>query len=206
MRLAALVIVLLLVSGAARAEETLKPPPNPTVFSHQYFVRTLVGGGQATSLPADDRSANTNLTFEWGSFPLMGSFGTGFSLSSALDGKEQWSVVTAGIFAKLDLTYLFISGLLGRTTPSPSFPYRLQFGGRLGVAASQSYRPTHDVPDTSSYTLVRPETESFFDFEKSLDAAAAYSLVVRGALDTSVNLSSLFRWSVSLGLNYGWDR
>jgi hypothetical protein len=173
-------------------------------FTHRYFVRTLVGLGDAPDRPADDSGAGAVLTFEWGAFPLGNVLGTGLSVSSFLDTHRQWSVTTAGLFAKVDLTYLFISGLWA-VVPDPAFPFRLQLGGRLGLAASESFRPKQDVPDIGPYVLARPEVESFVDFELPQPSDPRFSLLGRGALDTSVNLSTFFRWSFSFGVSYGWD-
>lgn len=217
MKRAALMIGLMVVcrpSWAADERDYSCPPSTEdcSSFSRHYFIRTLIGFGQAAQVPADDQwgtwpnSGSTVLTFEWGTFPLNGALGTGFSASATADVKSQWTVITPGLFAKLDLTYVFISGLWA-TRPRADFPYRIQFGGRLGLGASQSFRPTQDVPETRPYTLLRPEVESFFDFEKSLDVDRRdFSFVVRPALDTSINLSTVFRWSVQVGLSYAWDR
>lgn len=180
-------------------------------FEYPHAVRMLVGLGYVPSLPSDDRSSkylpdNMVMTAEIGGHPLSGALGTGFSVSTAMDVRGLWSVLTPGLFAKLNLTYLFLTGLWTYGPPPPAFPFRLKVGGRLGVGISQSTRPSGDVPNAATYVLIRPELLDFVDIEWPLGSDRAYSFVARGALDTPVNLSSVFRWSVSAGLSYGWGQ
>jgi hypothetical protein len=90
--------------------------------------------------------------------------------------------------------------------PPDHFGWRLQVGGRLGLGISQSTRPSADVPYAVAYVLVRPELLDFVDLELPVGGCNAYSIVIRGATDTPVNLSSVFRWSVSAGVSYGWGQ
>ncbi len=168
-------------------------------------MRTLVGLGGVPSLPKDDNTGNLVLTTEVGGHPLTGALGTGVSISSTEDLKGLWSVVTPGIFAKLDLTYLFLSGLWA-CDPPPHFPLRIQMGSRLGLGISESFRASADVPVDSPYTLLRPELQSTLDFEMPLGGDRVYSLIARAAIDAPVNVSEVFRWSFSFGLGYGWGR
>jgi hypothetical protein len=209
MKRAALALAVLLFPAISRAAqepcatEASEPPCARPPFVYPDLVRTLVGIGGAPMLPPDDRTANLVLTAEIGGHPLGGALGTGLSISSVLDFKQLWSVVTPGLFAKIDLTYLFLSGLW-RIAPPPEFPFRLQLGGRLGLGVSESTRPSADVSYAVPYTLVRPELQNFADLEIPVDALHVYSFVLRGAIDTPVNLSGVYRWSFSTGLNYGW--
>ncbi|HEY4014463.1 MAG TPA: hypothetical protein VGM06_14075 [Polyangiaceae bacterium] len=187
---------------AAPPQETDASPPPP--FVYPALVRTLVGLGRATRLPKDDDAPSVVMTVEVGEHPLGGALGTGISLSSALDSKGLWSVVTPGLFATLDLTYLFLSGLWAYEPPP--FAGRLRVGSRLGIAVSESYRPSGDVPYAPPYMLIRPELQSFVDLEWPLDRRQVYSLVGRAAIDTSVNLSDAFRWSFSAGIDYAWGQ
>src|SRR5205085_12562188 len=136
---------------------------------------------------------------EIGHRPLGGALGTGFAFSSATDVKGRYTVVTPGVFAKLDLTYLFLSGIWA-TTPPNCFPFRLQLGARAGLGVSESIRRD---PAPSTYVLVRPELQSFFDLEIPIDRDRVTSIVVRGSVDTSVNIQTLFRWALAIGLSYG---
>jgi hypothetical protein len=217
--LAFLVVLAFLVAltpGVAHADGEPCAPAKPCthaasevdpLFPNPMVLRTLVGMGAAFQLPADDRAAAAFITAEVGGHPLTGAFGTGFSVSTAIDFRGLWSVFTPGIFAKLDLTYLLLSGLW-RVAPSPeSFSWaHVQVGGRLGLAISESKRPS-EIPYSTQYFLLRPELETFLDVEwahcKRL-RDIGLTPMIRGALDTSVNYSDMFRWSVSLGLNYGW--
>jgi hypothetical protein len=208
MRSLALVAAGMLVSSVALADEKPCEPAAPggesgPPFAYPKMVRTLVGFGYVPKLPSDDRTANVSLTEEIGGHPLTGALGTGFSISSTTDLKGLWSVVTPGLFVKLDLTYLFLSGLWA-CSPSRIFPFRLQLGGRLGLGISESTRPKGDVPGAAQYVLLRPELQSFFDVEIPIGTDRIYSVVGRGAFDGSVNLSDVFRWSFSMGINYGW--
>lgn len=165
-------------------------------FAHDAFLRTFVGAGGLASGP----SSNVIFGTEIGHRPLGGGLGTGFAFSSATDVHGRYTVLTPGLFAKLDLTYLFLSGGWA-TTPPNCFPFRLQLGSRLGLGISESFRST---PAPSTYVLVRPELQPFFDVEVPLDRDRVYSIVVRGSIDTSVNLEAWFRWGVAIGLSYGW--
>jgi hypothetical protein len=169
-----------------------KTPP----FAHNAFVRTFAGAGGLASGPS------TNVVFgtEIGHHPLGGALGTGFAFSSATDVQGRYTVLTPGVFAKLDLTYIFLSGIWA-TTPPNCFPFRLQLGSRAGLGISESFRRD---PAPFTYVLLRPELQPFFDVEVPVDRDRVYSIVFRGLLDTSVNLETLFRWGFAIGLSYGW--
>jgi hypothetical protein len=228
MRCLALVVAGALLSAAARAEPP-DPPPSPpppapvtltpTPLPNPTFVRMLVGLGSAPNLPKDDNAPNTVMTAELGGHPFRGALETGFSFSSANDLKGYWSVVTPGIFAALDLTYVFATGFWTYQLPGPNptptcslaatrrsgLPcFRLRLGGRLGLSLSSSSRPD-DVPYASTYQLVRPELQPFLDVEVPV-STDRFSLVLRGAFDSPVNLSTLFRWNVTAGLSYAYDK
>jgi hypothetical protein len=175
------------------APDADRPPP----FAYPKFVRTLAGVGGAPRIP----TLNVVVTAEVGGRPLRGAFGTGVSFSYAMDATGQYTVFSPGIFAKLDLTHVFLGGFWAIEPPS-DFPLRLQVGSRFGADVSESFQRS---PFASTYALIRPELQSFVDVEVPIDAARTLSVVVRGALDTSVNLGDLFRWSASVGLAYGWS-
>ena len=169
-----------------------KTPP----FAYNAFVRTFAGVGGLASGSA------SNIVFgtEIGHHPLGGALGTGFAFSSATDVNGRYSVVTPGVFAKLNLTYLFLSGIWA-TTPPNCFPFRLQLGSRAGLGVSESIRRN---PAPFTYVLVRPELQPFFDLEIPVNRDRVTSIVLRGSVDTSVNLQTLFRWAFAIGLSYGW--
>jgi hypothetical protein len=213
MNVAALVLAQALSPGAP-ATDAGATPRDPCVleccqapFVHDWFFRGLVGAGSVPNLPTDDRTGNMVLTAEVGAHPLQGAFATGFSLSNASDWKGHWSVVTPGLFGQLDLTYLLLSGLWAYQ-PQRDFPFRLAVGSRLGLGVSESFRPSDGLPaDTyaPAYRLLRVELMSFLDLDIPLTADRHYALVARAAVDTPVNVSSVFRWSGSVGISSAWS-
>ena len=185
-----------------RIGEDVSPPFPP--YAYSKFFQTLVGLGAAKGVG----STALVLTTEIGHHPLAGALGTGFSLSSATAMDGRWTVITPGLLAKLDLTYVFTGGLWAAPPPD-DFPFRLQLGGRLGLGISESFPAK--VPYASSYLLVRPELQPFLDIEllppiawACLPKDRVFSLIVRLAIDAPVNLGNVFRLSGSIGLNYGW--
>jgi hypothetical protein len=217
MKRLAIVLVTLALPRVASAQDCDKQSNRvdttegkPAPFDSPHMVRLLVGLGYVPSLPMDDRSSNllpddTMITTEIGGHPLSGALGTGVSISVTTDIRGYWTVLTPGLFAKLDLTYLLLSGLW-RYTPPDDFPIRLQAGGRLGLGVSQSTRPKSDVPNAEQYVLIRPELLDFLDLEIPLGGDRIYSFVLRGAMDTPINLSGVYRWGISAGLSYGWGQ
>lgn len=169
-------------------------------YAHSMFVRTLVGLGGVPGV----QSANATLTAELGGRPFsqppwdIGAFSTGIGFTSTTDLTGRFSLMALGLFAKMDLTHNFLSGLWS-VPPRRSFPFRLQIGARLGIAASESFSKE------SHYVLVRPEMLYFLDLEVPVDDRRIHSILLRGALDTSVDTSDPFRWSLSIGLDYGWN-
>jgi hypothetical protein len=203
-RLAVAFAVLLLPNVCHASDDPCACATAP--YDYPRLVRTLLGtGGSGTQLPAGDRLGDVVMTTELGGHPFSGALGTGASLSSTLDIGGLWSVVTPGIFAKFDLTYVFLTGLWASAVPC-DFPFRLQLGGRLGLSLSQSSRSRADLPSEQPYSLVRPELETFFDVERPLGTDRSWSLVARGAIDSAFNLSGIYRWSVSFGVSYGWGQ
>lgn len=203
-----LTLALLLAARSSGAGPTplCEPSSDVTVppFAPKWFARTLVGSGAAWQTPLDDRGPDLAETAEFGAYPLGGALAAGVSLSNASDLKNLWAVTTPGIFAKIDLTYWFLTGMYSCAPAPRRFPFRVQLGSRIGLGISESFRPLSDVPDVSPFKLLRPELLSFVDAEFPVPPEKHYAIVVRGGVDTSVNLSSLFRWSVSLGLAYAW--
>ena len=176
-------------------------------FSSPWFFRILAGGGGVPELPRDDNAGHVVFTAEIGHQPVAdktgGALSTGFSISSAEDANSHWSVITPGLFAQLDLTYVLLSGLWARVPPS-SFPVRLNLGSRLGVGISESFRPQQDLPYAQSFLLLRPEVMSYLQVNVPLDDRHQYVIVARGAIDTSANLGELYRWSFAGGFAYCW--
>jgi hypothetical protein len=181
-----------LASQSARADDAKDAAPKET-WSQPWYARMVVGVGGLMDVPATDLV----LTAEIGHRPFQGALATGGSFSSASDLAGSWAAITLGAFAKLDLTYLFLSGLWSKQ-PAPSTPIRVQLGSRIGITASDSFGLT------PLYTLVRAEMEPFLDLEFPLDAKHTYGFVFRSALDTSVSFNAVFRWSFAIGFSYGW--
>jgi hypothetical protein len=168
-------------------------------------LRFLAGVGGVPALPQDDNAAHLVMTTEVGGHLLGGPLATGVSLSTVVDTDQHWSVFTPGLFAKLDLTYLFMTAFFLYDDIVYDPVLRLQLGGRLGVGFSDSTRPNQDVPYAPSYQLWRPELQSFVDLEYPL-RNTAYALVLRSAVDTGVNLGTVYRYSFSFGLDYAWGK
>jgi hypothetical protein len=194
MKAALLALLIVAFPSLAHAD----PPP----FDPHYFFRALVGVGSVPNLPRDDESGNVVFTAEVGGHPLSGALATGVSISTASDMLGNWYVLVPGLFAELDLTYLFLTGFWTYDPPE-EFPFRLELGSRLGLARSESFRS--EIPYAQPYTLFRPELGSFLDFAYPL-CDCDQALVLRTAVDTSVNIETAFRWSVSVGLKAAWGQ
>lgn len=206
----------LLVAGAvamaprpARAEPQSKIPTS--TYDYLDYVRLFVGVG---SVPQPELfescNANTALTFEIAHRPFHGALSTGFSFSSVTDVNGLWNVLTPGAFAKLDLTYVFTSGLWSHRPTLHPF-VRILVGARVGFGVSQSFVHIQSTADsryeaTSSYVLVRPEMEPIVDLEFPFGHRHDFAFVARGAVDTPVTFDTIFRWSVSLGIGYAWGK
>jgi hypothetical protein len=197
---AVLLVVAELLTPAVAAAQQADAPRDPG-YSYPRFMRTMVGLGSAPNLPRDDNQPNVVFTTEIGGRPLSGALGTGVSLSETIDTAGQWSVLTPGLLAQLDLTYLFATAFYSYPPP-PRALVHLEVGARLGFAFSQSSRP--DVAYAAMYSLWRPELQPFFDADIPLPGDRHYTLLMRGALDGPVNMSDIFRWSLSVGFNYAW--
>jgi len=197
MRRAALACLLATWIASSNAHADAAPTADATSaprFAQPWYVRTLAGFGQLSDVQS---SSDLVLTTEIGHRPFFGALATGASFSSSTDMNGAWTAVVVGAFAKVDLTYLFLSGVWSRRPPPSAWP-RFQLGSRLGMAVSDSFgvKPL--------YTLVRAEMEPFLDVEIPLDDDHVYAIVARFALDTSVSFNALFRWSGAIGFSYGW--
>jgi len=200
MRRAALVAAIVCAAPVARAEAPKE--------DYLDYARLFVGFGSVPFPdPAESVNMTTAFTLEIAHRPFDGALSTGFSISSVTDVNGSWNVITAGPFAKLDLMYVFTSGLWSHE-PARHPPLRILVGARIGFAASQSFvhvTPTEDsrFQDATSYVLFRPELQPVLDFEVPFGLRHELALSLRGALDTSVALDT-FRWSVALGFGYAW--
>ncbi|MFO0587449.1 MAG: hypothetical protein U0441_07915 [Polyangiaceae bacterium] len=197
-----------LFAAAASAEEPAGPetPPIPPrdarpTYAQAMSLHALFGLGGIPGV----RSMNGSLTTEFGSRPFHGnnndpsafSTGIGYAVTSDFNGK--YSILSLGLFAKLDLTYVFLSGFW--THPfAPDFPFRVQAGGRLSISMSDSFgglvRP---------YTLVRPEVTPFVDLEIVANKARTTAFVLRAAYDDTLDIEQP-RYTVAIGLDYGWKQ
>jgi hypothetical protein len=204
---------LLVETGMARAgAECAASPPVESATSagpaplHKWFLRGLSGWGGVPQLPADDRAPHLVLDLEIGAYPLGQIVSTGASASFALDAYRQWTVWSGGLFAQIHVTSLFLSGLWAYPYDPRQVPFRLDVGERVGIASSDSRRPANDVPDGPTYTLIRPELMTFAELGISIRPQRDLFFLLRAALDTSVNLETLFRASGSVGLEYSWGK
>ena len=192
------------IARPARAADPDASPPRP--YTYPFFFAAYAGAGSAAT-PA---GLGAGGTWELGHRPFGGALSTGFSTSWMSDVTGRWTVVTPGLLAKLDLTYIALSGFWSRT-PKPTFPLRVHAGARVGVGFSWSSQniaatATDAYQLSSTYMLVRPEMETFVDVERPLGVRRTWSVLLRGALDTPVTYDDLFRWSVSIGVSYAWGR
>jgi hypothetical protein len=170
------------------------------VFVQSRFLRHLAGGG---ALPgATDGLFTTSI--DYGVHPFEGAFATG--VWSTISAASSWSVGSFGVFLELDLTYVALSHLWDHNPPA-TFPFRLQAGAHLGLDASQSFLPRPELPNPKAYVLFRPSTQGYVTLEIPVtEGAPRFSVLVRGAIDGAVSLNTLYRWSLSAGFSYGYDR
>jgi hypothetical protein len=205
---AAVVAVGLVPTAAVAQEKSATEEASCTDgrFSCDWFFKGFVGLGAVPHAPADDNKVSAVTTAEIGAFPLHGAFATGLSVSSASDWEGHWMVLTPGLFGQIDLTYVLLSGLYAYEPP-PKFSFRLAIGSRIGLGISESFRPSDSNPTEKyapSYMLLRPEMMTYLDLEVPIPGCRYYAIVGRGALDTAVNMSNLFRWSGAIGLRSAW--
>lgn len=170
-------------------------------FGNPNYVRILLGGG---GVPLVD-GPSMGFGGEWGAHAFGGAFSTGFSwsLEGALNGR--WVVTVPGLFVQLDLTYVLLSGFWNHAPPA-DFPFRVQVGERLGLGISSSFPPPEAEPWASPYLLMRPELHTFVDVAFPFGGDPYRLLFVRAALDSATTVVSIvpFRWSVSVGMTWGW--
>ncbi|MGH7440099.1 MAG: hypothetical protein ACRENE_30785 [Polyangiaceae bacterium] len=171
---------------------------------YKWFARLVTGAGATPSTPLDDSSDFFAWTGEVGARPLGRVLATGVSFSQGQDVLGLWSVWSVGLFAEIDVTFVLLSGLWAYEPP-PRFPFRLDLGSRLGVAYSQSSRPASDVEGGPQYNLIRPETQSYLELAVPLGEARMLSVMLRGAVDTSVNYETAFRWTGLAGVELSWS-
>lgn len=143
-------------------------------------------------------------TVDWGLHPFDGAFSTGTSFSVAADFHRVWSLGAAGVFVQLDLTYLFLSGLWA-VQPPAHFPFRVQLGSRVGLDVSRSEMDRPELPEPEIYWLVRPALHNYVDVEIPIGSARRFTLVLRAAIDTPANLSTVYRWNFSIGGSWGYE-
>jgi hypothetical protein len=203
--IAASVFLLAQPVGACPIEPTSRAATQADAPPYRWFVRELIGGGDAKHLPLDDGVANWEVTGEVGGYPLGRVFATGLSVSYARDFYGHWMVFTPGLFAQINVTALLMSGLFAYDDDPQKVPFRIEWGERLGLGLSKSERPENDFPNSPSYQLWRPEVHSYVDVAVPLGREARHAIVGRGAIDTPVNLASLFRYSFSLGVEFAWE-
>jgi hypothetical protein len=168
-------------------------PPTPYVYTS--YVHAFAGMG---AVPG----AHTPFfvtTIDVGRHPFGGAFSAGVSGSFASDPSAGWMLGAFGVQLRLDLTYLFLSGFWAERF-DPCFPIHIQLGARLGAALSEA---TALHP---SYWLARFELQPELDVEVPLGRRRVSSVIVRGALDSSMSLDGLFRWSILVGYGFAWGQ
>ncbi len=183
----------------ALASSVAAAAPAPGPFSYPRYLRLLPGIGAVPLVTGTD----TAFTLDGGVHSFDGAFSTGVSGSGAADNHGRFLVGSFGLFVQLDLTYLILSCLWSHP-PQPNWPVRLQVGSRIGMDLSVSWAPRPELPRPPDYWLLRPALYSFVDVEVPLGPARAWSLILRGSVDSAVNLGSVYRWCVGVGVGYGW--
>jgi hypothetical protein len=176
-----------------------------SLYVPDWSFRAFAGAGEVFApVPHDDpHGANVVLTSEIGYHLVGPAFVTGLSLSTAADVRGLWFVAVPGFFGQIDLTYLLTTGLRAYDPPSPgTVPFLLLLGTRLGLATSQSTYANE--PNLAPYTLVRPELGSYAEID--LLFGRKWGPVLRGTIDTSVNLETAYRWNVSAGFITSWGK
>lgn len=189
-----MVTPLLLALALATAAD--QPPPT---FGFSRFLRTTVALG---SVPRVGGRFLAD-TLEWGLRPFEGAFATGLSLTGGGDALNRWFTFTGGVFLELDLTYLFLTGFWA-VKPPKWFPFRLHLGTRIGIDFSASWQPRDEEPSPRPYQLLRPALHTFVDLELPLGPRTDLSLFLRGSMDTPMNVSSVYRWSLGVGFCWGY--
>jgi hypothetical protein len=206
-------IALLLLAPAARAQtQTLDTPYILHDYIHTFFG---MGGSPNVTPPI------LITTFEIGRHPFrswrssrtfdgkpvtdrrtitFGAFSAGASLAGGWDPGGQLLYAAAGLRFAIDLTYVFLSGLWSTVDFDQCFPFHVTLGERLTIAYtdSRSIKPAYD--------LARVEAETALDFEVPIGRRRQHSVIVRGAIDSSVALDSTFRMLIQVGYGFSWER
>ena len=178
------------------------PPP------YWWYADTLVGLGAATT-PALE-GPTIVFAADVAERPFGGSLSMGMSLRADVDTRGLWNVITPGVFAKVDLTYVILTAFWSIRHPA-DFPVRLVAGIGVGLAVSQSYfDETSSGVDAyqahTAYTLARPQLSPTLDIEYPLPFAKRhYTVVVRGTFDAPINFTTIFRFGVLAGISVSWD-
>lgn len=182
------------LAGAASAGE-------PNDFAARVSLRGTLGLGHVPLV----NGVYSTLGMDWSLRPFRGAFlaGTGASVSWDLD--RRWSGGSWGIFLALDVTYVVLSSLWS-SEPSPTFPVRLIFGGRVGLGATQSRLARPELEKPPAYWLVRPELHLWSDLEWVFLPESRLSVFARGAIDTPVSLNTVFRVAFALGFAWGYQQ
>ncbi|MBK7864202.1 MAG: hypothetical protein IPJ65_37520 [Archangiaceae bacterium] len=169
----------------------------------RYFHFLAEGGG----VPSVEKSGHLGTSVDWGLYPFDGAFSTGMSaqLGAAITG-PRWVLFQLGLFARLDLTWLLLTGFWRDDGAPDRFPFRVQVGSRLGIDWSQSTLTLPGQEGGTSYTLLRPVLHSFLDLQLPLPGHdwGQHAVFVRASVDTPVNLSTVIRWGLSVGFALGY--
>ncbi len=190
MKLRWIAALLLLASPVAAAEEP---------YGHDYHVRLLTGLG---GTPETGFPTFVVTTAELGHRPFEGALSTGIAFSSALELNGLWSIITPWLFSRIDLTYAVASKMWERQPAYVWWP-RVMLGFRAGLDVSESFR-TKVSTGEKSYVLARPVAQPSLEVEVPCKWIP-FAVNGRAALDVTPGFELVFRYTLSLGITYGWD-
>jgi hypothetical protein len=194
----------LLVAGAGVVGSTPIFPP-----SYWWYADVLLGAGAAATPTLE--GPTVAMTTEVAERPFGGSLSTGISLVSTVDTAGRWNAMAPGIFAKVDLTYVILTGFWSVRQPCATFPVRIVAGFGVSMAITQSYFNEDSTgvdayQAHTSYVLVRPQFSPTLDVEVPFGPNKHYAIVMRGTFDAPINFNTIFRFSASAGISVSWER
>ncbi|MFO0556352.1 MAG: hypothetical protein U0271_48715 [Polyangiaceae bacterium] len=182
------------------SEQPLVSEARSQTYVSRWFFRGLLGGG---SQP-DSGTGLLAATVELGAHPFLGAFGTFFSAASETGG-ARLSTINIGIGIQLDIVYLIASRVWTHpegVEPHNDSGWSFNIGIRLSLSTGFTQRATRIPEIAQSFILIRPEWRFFADVEWRV--ARDLSLLFRPTLDTSIDVSDLSRWGISVGLSHNW--
>ncbi|MBL8950394.1 MAG: hypothetical protein JNK82_06435 [Myxococcaceae bacterium] len=169
-----------------------------TDFAKRIGLRHTLGLGAVPLVPGLYWGSGLDVTFR----PFRGAFIAGGSGTYHHDLEGRWLGASGGLFFALDLTYVLVS-LGWSQEPRRDFPFRWLIGSRIGFGGTVSWLRRPELENPAGYQLVRPETCSWVDLEWVPDHDRTY--FIRFAIETPVNLSTVFRGFIAVGVAWGFD-